>query len=72
MLYNALRALAAALVVACASCLCACVSAFLLRETIAHTFGGVSAASQLRRYADSEAVRARWDSLQVREIQIIY
>ncbi len=58
------RALAVLLVLGCCLCLASSCAAFLLRETIAHTFGSTRVQSQFRRFDEDAAVRARWNALQ--------
>ncbi len=60
----AFRLLAVALIASCLLCLASSVVAFLLRETIAHTFGSTRVSAQLSRYDSDDSVKSRWDSLQ--------
>ena len=59
-----LNLLGVALGVACFTCLVACILAFLLRETVAHTFGSTSVQAQLELFEADEAVAGRWNALQ--------
>lgn len=58
------RLLAALLVLSCAACLASSCAAFLLRETIAHTFSSTRVQAQFRRFYSDASVSSRWDPLQ--------
>lgn len=50
--------------VACFLCLVSCILAFLLRQSIAHTFRSTRVQGQLRQFYENEAIANRWNALQ--------